>query len=366
MGPAAKAAYSLSQTSRVAWYVGQFFLASRLYRRTAKQAASAQPARTHRQAQSGRQQHQSDAPTTRSMLRELRVLMQQDLRNVEAGFYRLPGDLVPDPMMALSRARLFLDDFPAVQQRRSRRGGGAEVFRRAPAGTELLPRYYRQNFHYQTDGYLSARSANLYDHQVEVLFGGGADAMRRHALVPLADVFRSRPVRTARLLDIGAGTGRFLTSVKENYPRLDVTALDLSPYYLAKARDALAPWAGSSHVVQGQAEALPFPDGHFNVVTSIYLFHELPRKIRLHAAAEMARVLGPGGTLVLMDSLQKGDRPELDNLLEGFPQLYYEPYYAEYTRSDISGLFSLLGLTLESQSAVFLSKLWHFRKPAEN
>ena len=44
---------------------------------------------------------------------------------------------------------------------------------------EGYPRYYLQNFHYQTDGYLSDMSANLYDLQVEILFNGGADAMRR-------------------------------------------------------------------------------------------------------------------------------------------------------------------------------------------
>ena len=51
------------------------------------------------------------------------------------------------------------------------------------------PPYYLQKFHFQTDGYLSDGSAERYDHQVEVLFGGGAAAMRRHALVPLKRVF---------------------------------------------------------------------------------------------------------------------------------------------------------------------------------
>ena len=41
----------------------------------------------------------------------------------------------------------------------------------------LYPDYY-QNFHHQTDGYLSDHQA-LYDLQVEILFNGSADAMRR-------------------------------------------------------------------------------------------------------------------------------------------------------------------------------------------
>ena len=35
------------------------------------------------------------------------------------------------------------------------------------------PRYFLQNFHYQSGGYLTDESAALYDHQVEVLFVGG-------------------------------------------------------------------------------------------------------------------------------------------------------------------------------------------------
>ena len=53
-----------------------------------------------------------------------------------------------------------------------------------------LPRYYQQNFHFQTDGYLSDHSARLYDFQVESLFAGTADVMRRRAYVPIAKIPR--------------------------------------------------------------------------------------------------------------------------------------------------------------------------------
>jgi hypothetical protein len=49
---------------------------------------------------------------------------------------------------------------------------------------EGYPAYYLQNFHYQTNGYLSDLSANLYDIQVDILFNGSADAMRRRILKP--------------------------------------------------------------------------------------------------------------------------------------------------------------------------------------
>ena len=70
-----------------------------------------------------------------------------------------------------------------------------------------LPDYYRQNFHFQSDGWLSDHSAALYDTQVEVLFTGAADAMRRRALAPIARWLQGRNQREVRGLDVGCGTG---------------------------------------------------------------------------------------------------------------------------------------------------------------
>jgi len=362
VGSVARATYALSQTTRVGWFVGQSLLASWLFRRRDDQSRGPDRTGVDTQAEA------TDAaaaggggPPIRDLLGELRALMRQDFHNIQAGYYRKPEPLYASSRTALAATLRFFRDVPAVQARRARRGN-AEVFRAPPPGTETLPRYYRQNFHYQTDGWLSHESAARYDHQVEVLFGGGADAMRRQALVPLAEVFRRRPVRTARLLDVGTGTGRFLRSVKENYPRLDITAIDLSPFYLAHARHILAPWSATSHFIQAPAEALPFADNSFDVVTSVYLFHELPKKIRMQAATEMARVLKPGGSLILTDSLQLGDRPKLDDLLLRFPRLYHEPYYDEYIRSDIPALFRPCGLTPHACALAFLSKVWHMQK----
>src|SRR5665213_4248511 len=108
--------------------------------------------------------------------------MPRDWRNIADGIYRMPIDLMPNPAAALRRSRRFLADLAAVEERRSA-AAVAEVAAQQPQGK--YPRYYLQNFHFQTDGYLSDHSADLYDHQVEVLFGGAADAMRRQALVPL-------------------------------------------------------------------------------------------------------------------------------------------------------------------------------------
>ena len=335
------AAYRAAQRLRVSWYSGQKWLSSQLTRPV--------PAPLELRE---RMPHRS------RVLADLRALLEQDWRNIEAGDYLMPERFVR-PLTALRRAAQYFGDLPRVEARR-RRAAHDEVFRSTPA--RRYPRYYLQNFHYQTDGYLSRRSAELYDHQVEVLFGGGADAMRRQALVPLARVLRERGVRRARLIDLGAGTGRFLREVKRNYPRLAVTALDLSPDYLALAQEALAPWPATAFL-EGSAEAVPAATAQFDVATAIFLFHELPAKARRQVAQEMARLLQPGGAAILVDSIQLGDVPDYDALVEYFPRAFHEPYYAGYARADLPVLFAEAGLVLEEARIAYFAKVMTFRKP---
>ncbi len=97
---------------------------------------------------------------------------------------------------------------------------------------ETYPQYYRRNFHYQTDGYLSDTSANLYDLQVEILFNGFADAMRRRILKPLKkglSKFEGRSSDSLRVLDVACGTGRSLKLIRATLPKASLFGVDLSP-----------------------------------------------------------------------------------------------------------------------------------------
>src|SRR6516164_3376673 len=299
-----KFAFNAAQTARVGWFFGQKLLAARIGR----------PVRLPR-ALRGR-----PMPDRRRILSDLRSLIEQDWRNVVAGSYVSSVDGFANPFQEIRRAIDFFADLSAVEGRRHGARKERLVTEGVPPGR--YPAYYRQKFHFQTDGYLSGASAERYDHQVEVLFGGGAAAMRRQALVPLkgvlADQQRAAGSKDARLLDVACGTGRFLREVKANYPRLYITGLDLSPHYLAVARRELAPWS-RVRLVEAAAEAMPFVDAEFDVVTCIYLFHELPIQIRRAVVAEVRRVLRPGGTLIFVDSLQTGDEPDYDGLLDLFP-----------------------------------------------
>ena len=126
------------------------------------------------------------------------------------------------------------------------------------------------------------------------------------------------------VLEVAAGTGRFATFFRDNYPAARLTVSELSPFYLERARSAMAYWercaspaarrAGSAAFLQCAAERLPQPDASLDVVYWVYMFHEVPDDVRRAALLEFARVLKPGGVLIVTDSVQDGDRDAFTNL----------------------------------------------------
>ena len=177
------------------------------------------------------------------------------------------------------------------------------------------PSYYLQNFHYQSDGYLSDLSANLYDLQVELLFSGSTDAMRRRVIAPLKKgltTFESVIPRQIRILDIACGTGRTLKMIRAALPQVSLYGSDLSPAYLRKANELLSQISGElPQLLQANAEELPYLDNYFHAVTSVFLFHELPAAVRQTVIEQCFRVIKPGGVFIICDSIQLDDCPEM-------------------------------------------------------
>ena len=159
---------------------------------------------------------------------------------------------------------------------------------------------------------------------------GTANATRRQALPQLHEVFAGRDQRKLSFLDIGCGTGRFLNSLKQAWPRLLAFGLNMSEPYVRYARRHLKRWSRINLAV-GKAEALPARDESQDAVTSIFMFHELPPRVRRIVFRECARVLKPGGRLAPCKvAPQRGDQPDYEGLLELFPQNYHEPYYRSW------------------------------------
>ncbi len=294
------------------------------------------------------------APDKATMRRAWMEAFRKDAADVRAGLYPVTESWT-GPTDAVRRAVDFLEDARQVDRRR-RRGDGVEV--RSEVENGVYPAYYRQNFHYQSGGWFTDESARRYETQVEALFAGTAGAMRRRALSLLARSLSDRDQRQLKILDAACGAGSFLSDLKVTFPRADILGMDLSAAYLARAKAR-----SGARVVQANLEAIPLSDASLDAVTCIYLFHELPPKVRPIVAAELARVIKPGGVLAFADSVQARDAPELERLLQVFPAFFHEPFYDSFQATDLTALFARAGLVEEASDTAFLTKARLFRKP---
>jgi demethylmenaquinone methyltransferase/2-methoxy-6-polyprenyl-1,4-benzoquinol methylase len=110
----------------------------------------------------------------------------------------------------------------------------------------------------------------------------------------------ARPRAGERALDVAAGSGDLAAALARAVgPKGEVWATDINHRMLARGRDRLL---DEGHVVpaaQCDAERLPFPAGHFDCVTVGFGLRNMTHKEL--ALAEMARVLRPGGRLVVLE-----------------------------------------------------------------
>ena len=321
-------------------------------------------------------------------------LYRRDLANIRDGLYKAPYDMNPQhrqfsPTYIADKTTRLLRTSRELSALRNEPEGGtairrtatdAAVYGQMPPGADGVeyPEYYVRNFHFQPGGWFSVASSKSYEFQTETLFTGSQDAMQRASLAPLGRYMRARGCPTGAgmsLLEVAAGTGRFHTFVKDNYPDMATTCSDLSPYYLAEARENVEYFSEFNALVNPgrslsptsfvpcAAEKLPFADASFDVLLNIYMFHEMPGDARAASIREFARVIKPGGMVIVNDSLQRGDRAEMDAVLPFFPATYHEPYYMEYTEADIPALFAEAGLQMVSIELAHVSKCWAFQKP---
>ena len=132
-------------------------------------------------------------------------------------------------------------------------------------------------------------SAAGYDRKIQVperlLFGSG-----RQWATSLA---------AGRTLEIAAGTGRNLPHYE---PQVALTAIDLSEKMLALAEQRAARLSREVDFHVADAQALPFGDASFDTVLATLALCSIPDDSA--GVAEMARVLKPGGRLVLLEHVR--------------------------------------------------------------
>jgi ubiquinone/menaquinone biosynthesis C-methylase UbiE len=147
----------------------------------------------------------------------------------------------------------------------------------------------------QTKG-RTIRWAWLYDYVVGFLSLGREQAMRRMTV----DLVQLQPGES--VLDVGCGTGALTRLAKERVGETGrVYGVDAAPQMIAVARRKAAGRDLAIDFQIGLIEQLAFPDDSFDVVLSSLMMHHLPEELKRQGLAEIARVLKPGGRLLVLD-----------------------------------------------------------------
>ena len=146
-----------------------------------------------------------------------------------------------------------------------------------------------------------------------------------------------------RALDVGSGAGHTALALAPHVA--SVTAVDLSDEMLAQG-SALAAERGITNIsfVRGDVEHLDLPRASFDIVTSRYSAHHYPRPAA--ALSEVARVLRPGGALLLVDVVAAED-PAPDTFLNAIELLRDPSHVRDHSVSQWRAMLAAAGLEPE-------------------
>ena len=268
--------------------------------------------------------------------------MRQVLRRLEL------QDLLSLPLFA---ATLPLDVLRAYRKQRHRISRLDVV----AADDFPYPDYYLNDFHHQANGNLSLRAALTYEWQIRFLFHGANRLMRQAVVDALPEGSH------LEVLDVGCGTAAWIAQARLQRRGHWVTGVDLSPPYLRVARLLNG---RTTTFLQANAEQLSQDWAErFDVVTCIWLFHELPVAAAERVMAEIARVLKPGGRLIFLDALQEAPDPQTTMDGAQFAEHFNEPYFEDYQRLDLAALTQRHGLRVDATERWYVSKLLTATKP---
>ena len=119
------------------------------------------------------------------------------------------------------------------------------------------------------------------------------------------------PLERLDIVELGCGNAQTARTLLQRHPGCRVTGLEVDQRQHAKNLDSPQP---GLHFIAAGAEAIPFPDGSFDLALMLKSLHHVPMPAMAGALAEVARVLRPGGYLYVSEPVFAGEMNEVVRL----------------------------------------------------
>lgn len=299
----------------------------------------------------------SETVSNKVLLYSYHSLLMHEVENVRRGYY--PPRLLFGLRIKEYLAR-FYDFYLETREIRARKH--ANRWKDIPDLAECkkrFPQYYLRTYHWLPGGYLTDKSAYLYDLSVEMQLHGGGHCLRRLVIGAVQKHHTTHHGNVAvDIVDVASGTGQLLLQLSTALPSATLEGVELSPQYARYSRELLLR-SGHADIPVHEANALhlPYHDGSVGCIVSVFLWHEIPHGMRRLMAREFARVLAPGGTVVLLDGVQYETNPTMGQSLEQMVQKFHEPYYREYLQDSMAESLKSAGLSVVETDQAFIAQI---------
>ena len=116
--------------------------------------------------------------------------------------------------------------------------------------------------------------------------------------------------RGDRLLEVGVGTGKNMPYWPQE---IHLTAIDLTPGMVARARQRAAKLRVDAEIMEGDAQSMEFPDNSFDAAAATFVFCSVPDPVL--GLRELERVVRPGGSIFLMEHV-RSKNPRIGKLMD--------------------------------------------------
>ncbi len=236
------------------------------------------------------------------------------------------------------------------------------------AECDSIPDYqHRAPIHGQPGGYMLDRGAtdlgagalyeaggNLYAMGQGI---GRKDSKGERLIAHIRDRFPDLVPR--RILELGCSAGGQSTDYPAAFPAAECHAIDLAPGMLRYAHVRAELLGARIHFHQQDAAATTFPDGHFDLVVSHNLFHEVAAGHMPKILAECFRLLAPGGVCIHQDvPIQSGRFDAFMRFVSEWQvENNDEPFWMDFAEADLPTMMSAAGFAEDKVDAEYLEAL---------